>query len=74
MVLHDLNHAYRYAEYLVAIKTGQIFAAGAPQAVITRETVGAVFNVDCQIYPDPIAGTPMCVPISAKAKKLEPLF
>jgi iron complex transport system ATP-binding protein len=74
MVLHDLNHACRYADYLVTIKAGQIFAAGAPHTVINRETVQAVFNVDCQIYPDPIAGTPMCVPISAKAKKLERLF
>jgi iron complex transport system ATP-binding protein len=74
MVLHDLNHACRYADYLVAIKAGKIFVAGEPHAVITRETVRSVFNVDCQIYPDPIAGTPMCVPISAKVKKLERLL
>jgi iron complex transport system ATP-binding protein len=66
MVLHDLNHACRYADNLVAIKDGRIFAAGKPQAVITEETVRDVFNLNCQIYPDPIAGTPMCVPIGAK--------
>lgn len=68
MVLHDLNHACRYADYLVAMKAGQIFAAGDPQSVITAETVQAVFNLQCHIYPDPIAGTPMCVPISARTK------
>lgn len=68
MVLHDLNHACRYADYLIAMKAGQIFAAGDPQSVITAETVQAVFNLQCQIYPDPIAGTPMCVPISARTK------
>jgi iron complex transport system ATP-binding protein len=68
MVLHDLNHACRYADYLIAMKAGQIFAAGDPQSVITAETVRTVFNLQCQIYPDPIAGTPMCVPISAKTK------
>jgi iron complex transport system ATP-binding protein len=66
MVLHDLNHACRYADYLVAIKAGRIFAAGDPKSVITEETVQAVFNLQCQIYPDPIAGTPMCIPISRK--------
>ena len=68
MVLHDLNHACRYADYLIAMKAGQIFAAGDPQSVITAETVQAVFNLHCQIYPDPISGTPMCVPMSAKNK------
>lgn len=68
MVLHDLNHACRYADYLIAMKAGQILAAGDPQSVITAETVQAVFNLQCQIYPDPIAGTPMCVPISARTK------
>jgi iron complex transport system ATP-binding protein len=66
MVLHDLNQACRYADYLVAIKDGQIFAEGEPQTVITAEIVQSVFNLKCRIYPDPIAGTPMCIPIGAK--------
>lgn len=68
MVLHDLNQACRYADYLVAVKAGRIFAAGDPQSVMTAEIVQAVFDLDCQIFSDPIAGTPMCVPISQKAK------
>jgi len=66
MVLHDLNHACRYGDFLVAMKTGEIFAAGTPQEVMTVDTVQAVFNLQCRIYPDPITGTPMCVPMSAK--------
>ena len=66
MVLHDLNQACRYADHLVAIKAGQIFASGKPQEVITEEIVQTVFNLKCRIYPDPIAGTPMCIPIGAK--------
>ncbi|MCG9893020.1 MAG: ABC transporter ATP-binding protein [Thermosynechococcaceae cyanobacterium MS004] len=70
MVLHDLNHACRYADHLVAIQGGRIFAAGAPSTVITEEVVQAVFNLPCRIYPDPITGTPLCIPISAKAKSM----
>ena len=66
MVLHDLNHACRYADHLVAIKDGQIFASGDPKSVITEEIVQIVFNLRSRIYPDPITGTPMCIPISAK--------
>ncbi|UBF28948.1 hypothetical protein K9N68_14555 [Kovacikia minuta CCNUW1] len=58
-----------YADYLIAMKAGQIFAAGEPQDVITVDMVQTVFNLQCQIHPDPIAGTPMCVPISAKMRR-----
>jgi iron complex transport system ATP-binding protein len=68
MVLHDLNQACRYADYLVAVKDGRIFAADEPQAVMTQEIIQSVFNLKCQIYPDPIAGTPMCIPISQKRR------
>lgn len=69
MVLHDLNQACRYADYLVAVKEGRIYAAGNPQSVMTEEFVQAVFNLDCRIFADPIAQTPMCIPISQKARE-----
>ncbi|NJK28649.1 MAG: ABC transporter ATP-binding protein [Acaryochloridaceae cyanobacterium CSU_3_4] len=68
MVLHDLNHACRYADYLVAVKAGRLFAAGKPQEIMTEVFVQDVFGFNCRIYPDPIAGTPMCIPISTKIK------
>lgn len=66
MVLHDLNQACRYADYLVAVKHGRIFAAGEPKLVMTQEMVQEVFELECRIIPDPILGTPMCVPIGRK--------
>ncbi|WP_309739535.1 ABC transporter ATP-binding protein [Chamaesiphon sp. OTE_20_metabat_361] len=66
MVLHDLDRACRYADYLVAIKAGRVFAAGTPAEIVTAELVEAVFNLKCQIHADPIAGTPMCIPIGTK--------
>jgi iron complex transport system ATP-binding protein len=66
MVLHDLNQACRYADYLVAVKAGGVFASGKPQEVMTEDLVREVFNLECRIYPDPIMGTPMCIPISQK--------
>jgi iron complex transport system ATP-binding protein len=63
MVLHDLNQACRYADYLVAMRQGQIYAQGAPATVMTPEMIQAVFEIDCQIVADPVTRTPMCVPI-----------
>ena len=66
MVLHDLNQACRYADYLVAVKDGRIFAAGAPKLVMTEDTIQAVFDLECRVVADPVAETPMCVPIGRK--------
>ncbi|MBE9058232.1 ABC transporter ATP-binding protein [Sphaerospermopsis sp. LEGE 08334] len=68
MVLHDLNQACRYADYLVAVKEGRIFTAGEPQAVMNEEMVKEVFGLDCRVVADPVVGTPMCVPIGRKGK------
>ncbi|BAZ54112.1 ferrichrome ABC transporter, ATP-binding protein [Nostoc sp. NIES-4103] len=69
IVLHDLNQACRYADYLVVIKEGRIFTAGEPQQVMTEEMVQQVFGLECRVVADPVVGTPMCVPIGRKSKK-----
>lgn len=66
MVLHDLNQACRYADYVVAMSKGQILERGTPLQVMTEETVKQVFGLDCRIITDPVAGTPMCVPLGRK--------
>lgn len=68
MVLHDLNQACRYADYLVALKEGNIYAHGTPKDVMTEEVVREVFGLNSRIIADPVAGTPMCIPLSRKVK------
>lgn len=66
MVLHDLNLASRYADYLIALNSGRIYAYGTPQEVMTVETIEAVFGLACCIISDPITQTPLCLPLSRK--------
>jgi len=68
MVLHDLNLACRYADYLVAMHEGQIYSQGKPSEVMTQTMVQDVFHLKCCIVPDPITATPMCVPLSGRRK------
>lgn len=63
MVLHDLNLAARYADHLVAMADGRLYAAGDPTSVLTTETVDAVFGLVSQIIPDPLTGRPLVLPI-----------
>ncbi len=66
IVLHELNQAARYADYLIAMKDGYIYAHGTPQEVMTPKIIEDVFNLSCQIISDPISNTPLCIPISKK--------
>ncbi|HEV2510786.1 ABC transporter ATP-binding protein [Bosea sp. (in: a-proteobacteria)] len=61
-VLHDLNQAARYADHMVFLKAGKIAATGEPGQVITAQVVEQVFGVATSIVPDPVTGTPMCIP------------
>lgn len=63
MVLHDLNQASRYAHHLIAVKDGRVVAEGDPAQIMTVEMVESVFGLPCCIITDPIAGTPMCIPV-----------
>ena len=63
LVLHDLNQAARYSHHLIAMKRGAVVASGHPADVISEELVREVFDLPCRIIDDPVAGTPMVVPI-----------
>lgn len=61
-VLHDLNHACRYADHIIAMKAGAIVAQGIPAEVITEDLVESVYGLKCQIIDDPQTGTPLVIP------------
>ena len=63
LVLHELNLAARYADHLVAMRGGQVVAAGPPSEVVTGALVAEVFGLEARVVPDPVSGTPMVVPI-----------
>lgn len=62
IVLHDLNQAARYADHLVAMKTGRIVAEGRPDEIVTAELVREVFGLESVVVPDPVTGSPLVVP------------
>ncbi|WP_144549262.1 ABC transporter ATP-binding protein [Bacillus sp. X1(2014)] len=61
MVLHDLNHATRFADYIIALKEGHIVKAGDCEEVMTPEVLKKVFQIDAQIGRDPRTNKPMCL-------------
>ncbi|MFW8052357.1 ABC transporter ATP-binding protein [Vagococcus fluvialis] len=61
MVLHDLNLASRFSDYIVAVNKGEIKASGTPDKVITRENLINVFQIDATIVKEPIHQKPICL-------------
>lgn len=61
MVLHDLNQAARFADYMIALKDGEIVKAGSCEEVISRDVLKEVFHIDAVIGNDPRTNKPMCM-------------
>lgn len=44
IVLHDINYASGFADRMIAMRAGEIVADGAPQALMTSETLEAIYG------------------------------
>ncbi len=65
-VLHDLNQACRYATHLIALRDGKIVAEGAPKEIVNAALIEEIYGLRCTIIDDPVAHTPLVVPLGRK--------
>ncbi|GGM49544.1 ABC transporter ATP-binding protein [Haloarcula argentinensis] len=49
LVLHDISQAARYADNVVALKEGTIYASGPPEAIVTDDLLADVFDIDSEV-------------------------
>jgi iron complex transport system ATP-binding protein len=62
-VIHDLNLAARFADRVLILKNGEILADGDAGSVITPTNMAEAFNILARVIEDPVAKTPMVIPI-----------
>jgi iron complex transport system ATP-binding protein len=62
MVLHDINHAVMFSDYIVAIKDGTKKYAGAPDEIVTPTMLRDIFNVEAAVIRHPELDVPVCLP------------
>jgi iron complex transport system ATP-binding protein len=60
MVLHDINQAARFCDYIIALKNGRIVKAGTCEDVIQADVLREVFHIEAVIGTDPLTGKPIC--------------
>ncbi|MGO1834270.1 Petrobactin ABC transporter, ATP-binding protein [Actinomycetales bacterium JB111] len=53
IVLHDINFAGKYADYICAMKDGQVCEFGTPAEVMRPEILSRVFDTDVRIIDGP---------------------
>ncbi|WII91460.1 ABC transporter ATP-binding protein [Kingella negevensis] len=49
VVLHDINMAAAYADYVVAMQQGEVKFSGSPEKVFTVENIKALFDMDVEV-------------------------
>lgn len=59
LVLHEINYAAFYSDYICAFKDGRIHRFGTVEDVMTKENLSDIYNVDFEIME--IEGKPMSI-------------
>lgn len=54
--LHDLSMASVYCDILYVIKQGEVLASGRPKDILTNELIRQVYDINCEVYSNPITG------------------
>ena len=62
MVIHEINEAARFADYLLAMKHGALLYEGTPDEVFTEEMLAAVYGIDAELLREPRSKRPYCIP------------
>lgn len=63
-VLHDLNMASQYSDFLIAMKDGRIIKVGTPKEVINKNVIKMLFNLEVSVFTNPINNRPFIAPLS----------
>lgn len=58
-VLHDINMAARYCDYLVALRGGEMIAQGEPNKMMTARVLEQVYGIPMGILPHPGGSAPI---------------
>ena len=53
IVLHDINFASHYADYICAVKDGGVVSFGAPDELMRDEVLTAIFDTEVRVVEGP---------------------
>lgn len=59
LVIHDINFAARYADYIIAMKNGRLFKMGKTQEIIQEHVLEKIYDLPFEIRH--FEGKPLCI-------------
>lgn len=62
MVLHDINLAARYSDWIVSLKDKSVASFGTPQEVVSESNMESIFQIGSQIFDDQRNHCPFIIP------------
>lgn len=69
-VLHDLNLASQFSEYVILLHQTRIFAAGRPEEVLTAHNIRQVYGIEVVITPNELTGRNNIIPVARSTPEL----
>jgi len=61
MVLHDINHAAKYSDYIVAMKDGRVIYNDNPQEIMNKKVLKDVYNINAEFINSEKYKVPLCL-------------
>ena len=61
IVIHELNHAIRFADEIIGMKDGWVIFQGPPRDVITTGHLRALYGIEARLETDATGTYPICV-------------
>lgn len=52
MVLHDLNQAVRYSDYIYVLDEGKVYHHGCPESIMNIDLLREIFRIEANVYND----------------------
>ncbi|MGL6064291.1 MAG: ABC transporter ATP-binding protein [Fusobacteriaceae bacterium] len=60
-VVHDMNIASSYCDFIYAIKNGEIIAQGTPNEIFTEQNIYNIFDIHCKVIKHPTKEAPLII-------------
>ncbi|MEE1072831.1 MAG: ABC transporter ATP-binding protein [Cellulosilyticum sp.] len=61
IVLHEINNAFRFADHIVGLKSGEIICQGRPIDVITKEALKTIYGIEADLQKSESGDYPICI-------------
>ncbi len=61
MVLHDINHAAKYSDYIVAMRNGKILYNDEANSIMNKKVLKDIYNIDADLVKSEKYNVPLCL-------------